>query len=239
MGLLDFILGNSAQGKFVDVPPRTDYPSQADVDFARKNDATYGYPAAPHLLQGANVNIVPDTREVVQADKENRVPRTVTKPLEGSLADTLYAAWLAAQRSPVAAVGFDPSRMSISPPNSGPALTAAGQYVGGKDDNIWWDSRYGSTGVHESTHRGIEKLRDAKQTRIGVAEAGNFYPEETYVRGLMSKHFGDTEKGRGDIGDKQVEKGQALLKSHSPLFTKLEEAAAALYAQQGQKMGPR
>lgn len=241
MGFLDSIFGSSQPvGKFVDVPPRTDYPSQEDVDFARKVDATYGYAAAPHLLPGANINIVPNTRDVIQADREDRIPNTVTQPLKGTLADTLYAAFLAAQRSPVAALGFDPSKMSISPENSGPALTAAGQFTKGKGiDNIWWDSRYPSNGVHESTHRGIDKLRDAGGTRIGVREAGNFYPEESYVRALQTKHFGDVEKGRGDIGDKQVEQGKQLLASRSPLIDELERAAAALYAKQGQKMGPR
>jgi hypothetical protein len=208
------------------------YPTQDDVAFARKHDATYGHDAAPHLRAGAPLNITSSLGSVLAA--ANNGAAFASEPrADQKLSDVLYAAWLASQRSPVAAMGFDPRRMHATPPGSpGNKLTAAGFYRPAQDD-MWIDGRYPSVPVHESMHRGAKLMRDK-----GARTPSD---EESVVRMLMLQHFGGVEKNAGEVNDRQVQNAEGLLKNprNSKLLQGLEQQAAEMYHRRGRPMGPR
>jgi hypothetical protein len=65
--------------------------------------------------------------------------------------------------------------------------------------------------------------------------------EERKVRSLMLQHFGEAEKGRGALGDEQVETAKAWAGDHNVRQTSemFERLAAALGKVRGRPMGPR
>lgn len=244
MDILDWLPWISGpQAKNASPLQRTDYPSAADVQSARSADAMYGYAGG-----SSQPRIVPDIHTIIQLQgpisgptppSQTALPQKIPPraAVPQSISDQMYAGWLGAQRNAVSALGFNPANIQVTPavPNA-PNLNVAGLYSPASD-NLWYDSRFPSAVVHESMHRGIQALRQAGLTTVGTSS--NFYPEETYVRALMAKNFGDVELGGGNAGDEQVRQGQEFLKNHADAISALEDAAAKLYRQRDHKMGPR
>jgi hypothetical protein len=118
-----------------------------------------------------------------------------------AMRDTYMRAALAANRIPIAALGFDPSRTAMDIKiGSEPSLSGA--YSPSRDSMyVAALAHHGSAAVHESVHRGLELLR---KTRPDLKEAFDRLPdEESVVRYLMATQSGDPEKGVGDIADIQ------------------------------------
>jgi hypothetical protein len=239
LGVLDSIyslFGVTPPTREVDVPPRKDWPGADDVAMADRYDTTYGSDVAPMLGPGGRVKVVPSTRAAIpQLNSETPDFGKATSPLTGEQRAQMLKAWIAAQRSPVAALGFDPRQMAITPAGAGPPLTVAGMQFP-NSDQIWFDGRYDTTPVHESTHRGFTMMRKA-----GVDTPSEGSAEERKVRSLMLQHFGEAEKGRGALGDEQVETAKAWAGDHNVRQTSemFERLAASLGKVRGRPMGPR
>lgn len=114
------------------------------------------------------------------------------------VANVMMKAALSANRSPIAALGFDPDKVVLDSQSGGKKYTLGGAYL--PTPNSTTDNMYvnlsqpdGSTIVHESTHRGFQKLRDAYPEQVAKI-LKNFPDEETTVRWLMNKNAGDPEK---------------------------------------------
>lgn len=100
--------------------------------------------------------------------------------------DQITRVWLAAQKSPIAALGFDPHHI-ISSQRRGLSATIGGFYAGGDEDKAWFDRNSEESAVHESLHRGVEMLRKDGSLKIYKDQ------EEIIVRALMMKHFPNVE----------------------------------------------
>lgn len=125
--------------------------------------------------------------------------------LQKQLGNVFSRAALAANRIPIAALGFDPRRVVMD--------TAIGRAnIGGaysKDKDAIYanlDAIDPSSVLHESIHRGLQKLRSesTEAAKIMLDLPG----EESTVRWLMQSEAGDPEKGAGKTSDEQRETGR-------------------------------
>lgn len=204
---------------------------------AQKYDLSYGDPSAGFFQPGAKMRMPRSLPEMLSAFNNSVVGALPNQPIDADMSSRLLAAWLASRSSPLAALGFDP-RVMISAPakmTEGRNLTLGGTYSPSKDE-IFTTGQADSTFVHESIHRGMKKLREA-----GVLpKNADKYSEERLTRAFMLKYYGDVEKGRGRLGDKQVEAGRAILTNSRDTKVLDEiEAAAAQYIAQQTPRGPR
>ena len=234
-------LGGDSGLTKADVPPLQGqpYPSQADVTFARANDASYGSNAAAYVQPSYGGKIAsPRTGDEIEntfaradVSKNSLLPAEAVSP---SVSDNLMAGYLASQRSALAALGFDPHHMTIgdAPPEK---WTVSGSYYP-KADQILSTGVYPSTTAHESMHRGIEALRQANMLPPGFDDLS----EESSVRAQMLRNYGGVETGRGSVGDEQIANGRYYNENRnfSPIMDALETAAQKLYAQRHPR-GPR
>lgn len=211
------MMGIDPSVEYLDVPPRRDFPSKEEVDYGRKVGATHGSPVAPMLespsakiksmsLDAAadayNSGILGDERPPVAGDIPGLDPKIVSKmnSTEGRVTketqDALYRAYLAAQRSALASLGFDPRRMITTPADKeGRSASVTGAYVP-DNDKIWTQAEYApSNPVHESMHRGLNILRKhhGKDKQDVIP---NDYDEERIVRQMMLHQYGPVEEER-------------------------------------------
>lgn len=145
---------------------------------------------------------------------------------------------LAANRIPVAAVGFDPSRVALDT-QSGTGVNIAGAYSPLKDA-IYQNSAYPSTMVHESIHRGLEQLRRAHPQEMGKLDTQ--LPDEEYtVRWLMQNQAGNPESNRGGAAAKQIKTANDLFgdKYYDPALNQLNELAINEMKNKSRRSGPQ
>jgi hypothetical protein len=178
-----------------------------------------------------------DFMEMRRAFANDTLGQIGLQPIDQGMADKLYAAWTAAQSSPIAALGFDPRKLITAPSavTQGKELTIGGSYQPDADQ-VFTTGQHDSTLVHESIHRGVQKLKEAGM----LPESANKVKEELLTRALMHRYYGPIEKGRGNAGDEQVD---AAVKSYAkPEYAKIlddvEAAASQLYYKQRPR-GPR
>lgn len=215
-------------------PPLSQYPTEADANYARDQGYGYGSGSEPFLnneatrVMGRNVpNIVfdkgkpkptkpifmPEDTMSFMRDLPDRsadgLATAVNEPGKSDVlrgpdnaphANVMMRAALASNRSPIAALGFDPDKVVLDSKSEGKKFTLGGAYL--PQPNSTADNMYvnmsapdGSTIVHESTHRGFQKLRDANPDKVkDIFKEGVMPSEEMVVRWLMAKNAGDPEK---------------------------------------------
>lgn len=220
-----------------DQTPR--WPNQGDVTLAEKYNYTYGDRA--DAVVGPNGRIkTTDNRTALRELNKDDGPEFAdkTRPISREQSDMLMAAKLAADKSPIAALGMDLTKMHISPPGSGPPLSARGAFSPQKD-SMWVDtSENPSATVHESIHRGFNELRKAKPGEVDKIRGP--WKEETVTRALMLKYYGDVEIPGTDetIIQKQINPARELLKTYPDVLEKLERLAQEEIKNR-KPMGPR
>src|ERR1700719_404837 len=143
----------------------TQYPTADDVAFARKNDYSYGQPWAPEfegksarLLTG-NPNIWPQPAAAFSSGRLTQIPGG-SKALNTSLKDYYAKAALASQNSALATLGINPSQAAVDVTRDPAKVNNLGIYDP-HTDNIYTNAQIPSNLVHESIHRGIQKLKDS------------------------------------------------------------------------------
>ena len=158
MGLLDAIAQFFGGGD-KPVPPRTDFPGDDDLAMARRYDTTYGTDMGAYAQPGNGQRV--RTMGLTAANEAMRGdPNAGGRPvMDQAQSDQLLRAWIAAQRSPVAALGFDPRKIALAPEGT-PQAGLAGFYHP-RNDIMWSEATSPTTPVHESMHRGMEQLRTA------------------------------------------------------------------------------
>jgi hypothetical protein len=234
MDWLRQLFGGSPKPTYYGDAPRGQWPTKAAI----KQTDGYGMPVAAYVdptRQGMTQQprTFMELRAMDDALGEGRdLPKRATPITEGN-AKRMQEAATAANYSAIAALGFDPRRLALS---DAPAerMNIGGRYYPEADQ--MWSASSNTTPVHESFHRGVKQMREA-----GVfPKAAEPYREETLVRALMLKNFGPVEKGRGDLGDRQVAQGAALVGNphDEKVLTAIENAAAQMIARQ-QPRGPR
>jgi len=216
-------------------------PTDEDVALSQKYDRTYGDPVASYIKPGgANVNQlpIPDVETAINRGGKLAVPAGMgtPTPVSPEEADRIHRGWMAAERSAVAKLGFQPRNMSVSPPAGpqGPRLTAFGLYDPNTNQS-WYDANSPTSAVHESMHRGLQKLREAGVFPKGLPE------EELFVRAMMDRHLTEptTDPVTGRVYDNRVKQlSEAKRRVRAEDLDAIENAAAWLVAKK-HPGGPR
>jgi hypothetical protein len=218
------------------------WPGEKELKASKDAGRTYGDPVAPFLQDGARKKTwsLPQAIQSINT-RSKEWSNFDMKKLDQAGRDKIEQGWIAAQKSAIAAIGFDPRRIIETDPK-GKKLTIGGMYRP-KDDMVWTGDGEPSTVIHESFHRGIEKVRKAG----GLKDLR--YQEEDIVRGLMLRHFGGVEYDpAANVGNKQVDKARELF--GRPTLTRkgsdfqqeldrIEDAAAEYARAQKPRGGPR
>jgi len=242
---LPWWLGGSTYGPSTvtkaDIPPLQGqpYPGPGDIAGARASDASYGDLSAAFVQPPYGGKIAsPRTIDQVMRtfDQMDDSGETGLKaaPVSPTVSDNLMAGYLASRRSALAGLGFDPRRMAIA--EAPPRYWALNGSYYPHEDQILSTGVYPSTTAHESMHRGMNMLREAGMLPKEALDMS----EESIIRGQMLRNFGNTEVGRGAVGDEQIEKGRFYNENRnfSPTMDEIERAAQQLYAQRHPR-GPR
>ena len=236
------------------VSPRVDFPERSEVRSGRASGATYGSPVDPMLTNpSARIQSLPLPSAVeslnrgtfgvehpTSGDMPWMDPKIVAKlkPSEGRVtqetADALYQAYLAAQRSAVAMLGFDPRHMVTSPSGEYEA-SVSGAYAP-EVDKIWTQAEgAASNPVHESMHRGFDILRKSEPKSPDIPSSGS---EERVVRELMANTYGNVEEKRNPEAVKNARDYLENNYSERQRLSKIEKMAADLIAKR-HPAGPR
>lgn len=250
-------------------PPLASYPSNDDADYARKYQYGYGSGNEPYLnnerarvvgqqfpsfapgQKGQKV-LIPDSAEGMGLSQVAGLGNTspmvdLTTPgnkgIQSDVNNLMMRAALAANRSPVASVGFDPSKVALDT-----VLPKMGDPIVGGVFNPKSDSMYSvapeDSITHEATHRGLAQLRKAYPEAMGTLESSLPSNEEMTVRYLMKTHAGDPEATHGPVAQEQRETANRM---YNDPFTgdqrqnalKQVEGLAALYNKEKNPRGPR
>lgn len=201
--VINWLFGRSAsatptQGPTYTASPRLNYPTSDDVDFARKNDYSYGQPWAPEF-EGKSARLL--------AGDPNKVPMPaarVSYPSHYGIDPDLYAkAALAVEGSGLAKLGFDPNRTVLG--NN--EMSMGNSVIHGlqlpESDEMWVYAKDPSAIVHESIHRGIEKLKGSPFWKKEFDEFSQDPYNEYVVRQLMENKMGDPEANIGKLSEQQ------------------------------------
>ena len=230
------------QGKTYLASPRLNYPTDEDVDYARKYDYSYGQPWAPEF-EGKSARIAAgDPNEVPIATQTFGSSKGVVSPLKPDPLKNLYAkAVLAAEGSALAKLGFDPNRTAVDLLRDPTKVNIVGMYRAAPTDQIYANARTPSAIVHESIHRGINRLQNSPywQKEFEPFKTGS---NEMLVRHIMQSKMGDPERvedeailaaNPGAVGGLQQQKDARDIFTKSPfakdrqkIIDKMEEAAA-------------
>lgn len=199
------------------------YPGKDDVAAAQRSGFGYGTGNEAYMAgnasnqwsmpakgrSGARAISVDDVTDPTKSATDPALRNAM--PGNPDLAQIYAAAQLAALRSPITGLGYDPHKIALDT-KSGSEVTVAGMYSG-KTDSIYSNAGYLGNILHESTHRGLNMLREAGLIPESLQK--RLPKEEDVVRYIMALHMGDPEKERGDDGKEQRASG--LLKfGHDP-----------------------
>ena len=233
------------------VPENQQYPSDMDAYFAREFGRGYGNEIDTYMLPGAKTKkMTADQVVAAYGDITGRAfGHAVASSTTPEERNNIMKNWIAAQKSPLSALGFDP-HVTIMTPKEESDLTLSGFYRPGTD-TLWYYAAHPDAEVHEAMHRGIEKLRKANAlppAASAVIDNTARYQdlgEEYLVRALKEKYFGDIEMSPGaDAGNAQVEAAKFFMnesegKDEFKAAMEALENAAAKQIAKGHPGGPR
>lgn len=218
--------------------PVMQYPSHEDAAFARQQDYSYGQPYAPYFT-GDKATLLtgnPNQKPMQTTDIGKRGVQAL-----GANDDYYARAALATNNSALAGLGFDPSHTAADYNMDPKMVNILGEYRR-KDDQIYANALDPSAIVHESIHRGIEKLRNSPQWQPEFNDIANGPMNEAAVRHIMTNQMGNPEvTNSGPLGKQQRDWAEAMFNGY-PHYQKLlnsMEAGASQYMANKHPMGPR
>jgi len=217
-------------------PKATRYPDDVDV----RNARAYGFFDDTHepYTSGDIADMYTLTLKPGMPIEHELTDKMRTVPTKsGAYGNTFARAQLAANRNAIASLGFDPARTTLDANSQDINLHGA---YSPKYDRIYarTQSPQGSVIVHESIHRGLEKLFSAQPELYEVFKklpgSDASEREEYLVRWLMSRDAGNPEAAISREGQQPMydvyapETGQVEREAN---IKKLEDAAAYLNSQ--------
>lgn len=220
-------------------PANAAYPSGDDLQFARNAGVGYGT-GNENFINGQIANIL----SLLQGQGRQRAPvaipaygnslAAVTNPSSGNIitkdqpdaklkntADVYTAAQLAINRSPIAALGYDPRKFNLDTASK-EQMTVHGAYSP-KTQQGFAVANDPSALVHEAVHGGIDRLTKAGLLTKEIVD--NLPDEESLVRYIMASQMGDPEKDGGSVNDSQRQAALELFQGKMPSIQKKEAGA--------------
>jgi len=238
-------------------PPLAEYPSSDDAAFARDVGAFYGTGVEPFATgqaavmfgdangpapgQGQYLSTLTDPAYAVATESPD-------VPNAGAIPDTYARAGLAANRSAIVGLGYDPRKFSMDGYTDQGSANVGGAYSPSKDHGFvipGESADAASTMAHESIHRGLKILRDeGAMPPVPGADRLAATDEESIVRLIMERAMGNPEMSPSAIAQKSSAKNQFFLRdgmSGSDIkdYVAAIEAAAAQSVARRRPGGPR
>jgi hypothetical protein len=220
------------------------YPTSEDVDFARKQDYSYGQPWAHEVNnQSARFLVGDPNEEDLKTDLVGgkRLEQWQKGTPRLNISDLYGKAALAAEHSALAKLGFDPNRAAMDTLHDPHRMNVIGYYDPFKD-KIYSNAEMPYNLIHESIHRGVDKLRESPywEKDFGRLE------HEDIVRYLMKNKMGDPEaiwKGKPGY-DQQIAHAEwnfdkGLYAERNKKLLEAMEKAASQYIAAKHPGGPR
>lgn len=219
------------QGKTYLASPRLNYPTDEDVDYARKYDYSYGQPWAPEF-EGKSGRLL--------SGDPNQSPlptRRISNWNEYYGLDPNYygKAALAAEGSALSKLGFDTNKAAIGRNKLVSGDKVLGGFYAPSTDEMFAYGGEPNALTHESIHRGIERLKGSPYWNPEFDEITKGVMNEYLVRHLMETKMGDPEAALdkpGGISKEQRDDARFLFNQSSnadrrrKIIDKMEEAAA-------------
>jgi hypothetical protein len=252
-GVMEMLGLREAKAKPTQAPPRQTYPTKEEAEFAQRQGYAYGQGSEPYAKEqqyqflSGDPNKEPlETRNIPAEqlkDFKQKYPEAT-----GALSQYYMRAQLAVEGSPLAKLGFDPTKVAVDVTRKPEDVNILGMYSPSKDD-IYSNVYSASTIIHESIHRGIQKLKESEFWDPEFKDITKGQMEEYVVRHLMETKMGNPEKaeevpGPEGVGRQQRDRARYLF-TKGPMaqdYTgKLErmEKAAADYIAKKRPGGPR
>jgi len=262
----DLIDRKEPKSKEIPADKLSTYPSQDDAKEALKSGFGYGS-GKENFYEAKNANVIGSvdnsgewkpkgprgyySDEVSAFINDSKFTKNLDLDkvenwgLKEKLGTTFTQAGLAANRVPVAMLGFDPNRIAMDLVSDGGKVTLGGSF-NPKADGIYAniDKLDPSTVLHESIHRGFEIVR--QRSEEGKKLLKELPAEETVTRWVMHSMAGDPEaNSSGAVNDKQRKHAVELF-SQKTLYaqglkdklSRVMEIAAELHKEQ-RPGGPR
>ena len=196
-------IAGPAQQPVYSPPAPTEYPSDAEAALALKSGMGYGTRNEP-FMEGQITRDAGHPRGLVSAVQQQIVDAPITQvpaDKQPAASDFYTKATLAANRSPISYLGFDPSKMAVE---SNKNQTTLGGFYLPEKDAAYANTASEDAFVHEMTHRGLERLRKSgtlsedEQKWLDMPRR-----EEMLVRLLMQKYgVAQVPKEEKTLGDK-------------------------------------
>lgn len=219
-------------------PPVSQYTSDEEAREARLYKVRHGNPNEHDIHAGTRIS-----REETAGDELANRWNTLDmfyrpakeKQLGWDRADRVYATQMDANKSPISALGFDPSRISTSDNSN---INMKGGYFP-KTDRIWAALSIPGNVAHESMHRGQYKImNDPEGAKLMKDE-----DLETHVRANMMRTFGPSAEAEpirhsrnyGYLGhNPHIEKAKQILsdKSYQKKLRAIDRVAHRLLAEE-------
>lgn len=190
------------------------YPNAADVNAAVVGGAGYETPFAS-FLRGDTAKTLSFDSVRGDTDKiDELIKRAKIVPGDAKTRQVLMAGYMAANRSAIAGLGFDPREVGLT---TDAGKTTVGGLTFPDSGRIWSNAAAEGNVVHESIHRGFSMLRTDPDTPSALKAWLNERPlgsradfEELAVRYIMAKTMGNIEMkrdgGAGELGQAQIDR---------------------------------
>jgi hypothetical protein len=254
MGILDYFFGGGGSTNIPASIP-SQYPTNADAQFAKQQDYSYGQPWASEfndqiyrvLIGDPNAKAlssatIPGDKLKSYLQKKSSSPGAPPELTQNPLQDYYARAALASQNSGLALLGFNPSKSSIDVTRSPANVNMLGFYAP-KNDELYANALRADPIVHESIHRGIELLSHQPEWKPEFDTFKDSDNQEMLVRELMKQRMGAPEM-HGAIADQQMSQAKTMFEtgsnsSHNQQLLEAIDKAAADYLARKHPMGPR
>lgn len=223
--------------------PLERYPTHEDVGFARQ----YGHfdidPRSEYLNNQKFRLLAGNARPFLEGKNGGLPAADIRDPGEFTrrrMHDYYARAGLASKRSALAALGFDPSVTTV---DTGAGFNVLGATRGDDRGEIYANIRNPSTLVHESIHRGVDRLKRTPFWRPEFKQYDadfDFDSNEHIPRYLMDKRVGQTSESNPPLRDRAVYHFEQSLgsKRNKKILDDMEMAASRYMASRNPR-GPR
>ena len=248
--------------EFEPAPAMMEYPSEQSAQDVMKYKHGYGS-GQEGFMQGKNVDVVgrrvhpsafggfQEQRTIGMDAGESTDVKYTAKTDNPKVGKLVSRGMLAAERSAIAKLGFDARVASFEEATDKPS-TIMGVYSPSRDRmNIEMSKQPGADSaiVHESVHRGLEKVWQdgGREGKRAVAKLMEFKPgdnvdlDELTTRYIMVKTMGDPEKEAGPLGIEQRQKALDYFRDNPDKMKELVEIEkiAARLLKERKPGGPR
>lgn len=236
------------EDKTTPAAPLSNYPTQEDARKAIESGFGYGTGNEPYINAERGQVLSPGAHNLGEVfkggfDKNVDLTKISNLGVRAKVGTALAQAALAANRNPIATLGFDPHRTLLDVSTEPEHAMLAGAYRP-VEDKIYANAspQLSSAIVHESLHRGLEIMKSDPKGKEMLGQLIRGDDDERLVRYMMYKFAGDPENVPDKYPAQKRQRADGIKRYDNPednkRIDKLMEIAADIHKEQRPR-GPR